>query len=92
MRIVFWLSVENAGPLWKWWRASIVRLDASASVSKDGSLAPFFGGGRNSSFNFSDTITRDIDEAKESSEINSGFVSMNWETMFLPFGGTGLVE
>jgi hypothetical protein len=90
MRTVFWL--ENAGPLWKWWRASIVRLDAEASVSKDGSLAPLPGGGRNSSFNFSDTIIRDIDEAKESSEINSGFVSMNWATILLPFGFTDLVE
>jgi hypothetical protein len=92
MRNVFWLSVENAGPSWKWWRASIVRFDAEASVSTDGSLAPFPGAGRNSSFNFSDTIIRDIDEAKESSEINSGFVSMNWATILLPFGFIGLVE
>lgn len=78
--------------MWKWWRASIVRFDADASVSVEGSLTPLAGGGRNNSFNFSDTMIRDMDEAMESSEINSGFASMKWETMFLPFRCLGLVE
>lgn len=74
IRTGVWLSVAKAGALWKLCNASRVNL---------GSLVPVTEGGCSNSVNLSATIIRDIEEARESIEIKSGLVLMNWDTMLL---------
>lgn len=62
-----------------------MRSEAEASVSNFGIGVPEGEGGRNSSFNLSATIIRDMEDAKESIDISSGLVLMNWETILLVF-------
>lgn len=62
-----------------------MRVDAVASVSALGSLIPVAEGGCSNSFNLSATIIRDIEEARESIEIKSELVLINWETILLVF-------
>lgn len=57
-----WPSVK-AGPWWKWCNASIVWVDAVASVNL-GNWVPVSEGGCSNSFNLSATVIRDIEEAR----------------------------
>lgn len=64
----------------------MVRLRAEAFASDLGSWVPPVGeGDRSNSFNLSATIVKDVEDARESIDISSGLVLMNWETILLVF-------